>query len=189
MTRSAVSYSKLLFRLVPMKQVILFLILLLTLSCQHQPSFKHTVPHVDISRYMGTWYVLAGRFTPFERDVHHSVESYNWNPLRELIEIDFTYYQGSFDGKRVSLPQFARIYNQETNAHWKVTPFGLFQFDFLVIALADDYSWTAIGVPSQEYLWIMARRTDLSKAELNQLIQAVEATGYRVDSLDYVPHP
>lgn len=168
---------------------LLILLLILVSSCAHRPVFNQTVPYVDIPRYMGTWYVLAGRFTPFERDVHHAIESYNWNSEREIIEIDFSYYRGSLDGEKIELPQYARIYNQKTNAHWKVSPIGLIQFDFLVLTLASDYSWTAIGTPDQKYLWIMSRKTRHSQEEIQEMIDKVSSTGYPVNELVFVPHP
>lgn len=165
---------------------------LLTLfSCQLSPKYKKTVDYIDLPNFMGTWYVQAGRFTPFETDVHNSIERYSWNDEEEIIEIDFTYRKGGPEGELIKMPQTGHIYNKETNAHWKVSPFWPLQFDFLVIAVGStsgDQQWTAIGVPNRNYLWIMTRSPQVSRRELDGIIEKISQTGYPTDSLTFVPH-
>lgn len=171
-----------------MKKPLTFAFLLTLFSCQLAPKYKKTVDHIDLKEFMGTWYVQAGRFTPFEKDVHNSIERYSWNEKKEVIEIDFTYRKGGVDGELVKMPQTGRVYNQETNAHWKVSPFWPLQFDFLVIAIGEDQEWTAIGVPGRQYLWIMTRSPQVSRQQLDSMIQNISEKGYPTDSLTYVPH-
>ena len=106
-----------------------------------------TVEKVDIQRFLGDWYVLAGRFTFLETDVHNALERYTWNAAKERIDVAFTYNEGSLTGKQRSIPQKAWIHDSATNAHWKVSPLWPFKFDYLVVALDESYRWTAIGVP------------------------------------------
>jgi len=68
-------------------------------------SYKKTVEFVDRDRFMGTWYVQAGRFTPFEKGVHNGVENYSWNEKEERIDISFTYNLDSLTGELKSVPQ------------------------------------------------------------------------------------
>jgi apolipoprotein D and lipocalin family protein len=150
-------------------------------------NFKHTVEHVDIPKFMGTWYVWAGRTTFLESGAYSSIEKYTWNDKDERIDIDFTFHKGSFDGNLKSIPQKAWIFNKMTNAHWKVQPFWPFKLDYLVIDLDSDYQWTAIGVPSGAYLWIMGRVPVVSDKELNQIIDRVKSLGYPVEDVVRVP--
>jgi apolipoprotein D and lipocalin family protein len=162
---------------------------LLTLfSCQLTPKYKKTVNYIDLHEFMGTWYVQTGRFTPFETDVYNSIERYTWNAEKKIIEIDFTYRKGAPDGELIDMPQTAHVYNEETNAHWKVSPFWPLQFDFLIIAVGKDQQWTAIGVPNRQYLWIMTREQNIAQGELKSIIEKVSKTGYPVDSLTNVVH-
>ena len=156
-------------------------------SCTTTTSLK-TVDKVELQKFMGNWYVLAGRFTFLEKNVHNGLEKYTWNEKENRIDIDFTYNQGSLTGNQKSLPQKGWIENKETNAHWKVSPLWPFKFDYLVIELAADYSWTAIGVPNQNYLWIMARSTKNSEAVINEAVKRLQDKGYRTDSLVTVDH-
>ena len=137
-----------------------------------------TVDSVDIGRFMGDWFVLAGRFTPFERRVHNGIEKYTWNQDKQRIDVSFTYNYGSFDGPQKSVPQKAWIFNQATKAHWKVSPLWPLKFDFLIVALDPDYRWTVIGVPNQKYLWIMARDWRAAEATIANAVVQLTQIGY-----------
>ncbi len=147
-----------------------------------------TVSSVDLQKFMGNWYVLAGRFTPLEKDVHNGLETYTWNEKEQRIDIGFNYNQGSFEGKLKSIPQKGWVENSSTNAHWKVSPLWPLKFDYLIVGLAPDYSWTAIGVPSRKYLWIMARDPRNSEKTVAEAIRHLEEIQYPTGNLVKVPH-
>lgn len=147
-----------------------------------------TVQNVVIDKFMGDWYVLAGRFTFLEVDVHNGLERYTWNQERERIDVDFTYNKGSLTGPKKSIPQKAWIYNQDSKAHWKVSPLWPFKFDYLIVALEENYRWTAIGVPNQNYLWIMARDWRNPEPIIQEAITRLAAIGYDTKNLVRVPH-
>jgi apolipoprotein D and lipocalin family protein len=130
---------------------------------------------------------IAGRFTFLEKGAHNAVEVYTWNEKKERIDIDFTFKKDSFDGELKSIPQTAWIYNKKTNAHWKVSPFWPLKFNYLVIAVAADYSWTAIGVPDEAYLWIMAKKPNLTESEISSIVSEIEKLGYSTKDLVRVP--
>lgn len=150
--------------------------------------YDKTVPFVDLERFMRDWYVVAGRFTPLEKDVFNAVESYKWNSKENRIEISFNYNKGSLNGPVKSIPQKGWIYNNETNAHWKVSPFWPIKFDYLIIGLAADYEWTVIGVPSEKYLWIMSANPHLPKETIRSIIDELEVNGYNTKNIVYVEH-
>jgi apolipoprotein D and lipocalin family protein len=168
------------------KKTAIPLMMILT-SCSSS-SFMKTVDHIDLPRFMGDWYVLGGRFTYMEKEVYNSIERYTWNEKESRIDVDFTYRKGSFDGALKSIPQKAWIHNTDSNAHWKVSPFWPLKFDYLVLDLASDYSWTAIGVPSQKYLWIMARDWKSPAPIMSEAIERLKQKGYDTSNLVTVPH-
>jgi apolipoprotein D and lipocalin family protein len=159
---------------------------LIMISCTHK--LPKTVDFLDKDRFMGIWYVQAGRFTMLEKDVHNGIETYKWNQKENRIDIDFTFNQGSLTGKIKSLPQRGWIHNHKTNAHWKVSPLWPLKFDYLVIGLGKNYDWTVIGVPNQNYLWIMTRERNISRDKVDKLINEIKMSGYRTDDITYVPH-
>ncbi|MFN7263067.1 MAG: lipocalin family protein, partial [Pseudobdellovibrionaceae bacterium] len=80
-----------------MKRFLLSLISVALFGCSSFSSKDETmktVAQVDIQKFMGDWYVLAGRFTPFEKEVHNAVEVYTWNEKEQRIDIGFTYNKG-----------------------------------------------------------------------------------------------
>lgn len=170
-----------------MKKIILGLYLsLFSLGCASM-DYTQTVSEVELDRFMKKWYVIAGRLTFMEKGCHNAVEDYTWNEKKQRIDIDFYFNKDSFDGKIKKIPQKAWIKNKTTNAHWKVSPFWPLKFDYLVVALADDYSWTAIGVPNQKYLWIMADYWDMDDNKLSEIIEEIKLKGYNVNDVLRVP--
>lgn len=149
---------------------------------------KMTVDSVDIQKFMGKWYVLGGRFTSFEKGVHNGTETYSWNQEKNRIDIDFRYNKDSLNGNEKSIPQKAWIYNSKTNAHWKVQPIWPLRLSYLIIGLASDYSWTAIGVPGQKYLWIMARSPDNADKKIAAAKARLKEIGYDDKIEVTVPH-
>jgi apolipoprotein D and lipocalin family protein len=166
------------------------LLILLTLSFTAACStggYMKTAENVEVSKFMGNWYVLAGRFTFLETDVYNALEQYTWNEGEQRIDIKFTYNKGSFDGVKKSIPQKGWIYDKKTNAHWKVSPLWPLKFDYLIVEVDKDYLWTAIGVPSQKYLWIMARDWKNPEPIILEAIKKLNAKGYDTKNIVRVP--
>ncbi len=167
------------------KQIFMTLFLFISFSAL---AFDKTVDFVDMNRFMGKWYVVAGRFTALEKNMFNAVETYSWNSAREMIEIDFKYNKGSFTGPVKKIPQKGWIKNSKTNAHWIVSPMWPLKFNYLVIGLGDDYEWTAIGVPNEAYLWIMSRDPHMTKDKIEEILRTLENKKYNIDNLVYVEH-
>ena len=120
---------------------------ILATSCSHNTT--KTVDYLEPNRFMGAWYVQAGRFTFMEKNVYNAVEKYTWNEKENRIDVDFQFNQGASNGPIKKIPQKAWIENKQTNATWSVSPFWPLKFGYLVIALDKNYEWTAIGVAIQ----------------------------------------
>jgi len=153
--------------------------LLVLAGCSTAPKYEKTVDRVEIEKFMGPWYVMAGRFTPFETEVHNGIETYTWNAK---------FNKGSLGGTKKSYPQKGWIHNSITNAHWKVSPFWPLKFDYLIVDMASDYSWTVIGVPDQDYVWIMVRDYKISSAKIDEIIKSAASRGYNMNDLVFVQH-
>jgi apolipoprotein D and lipocalin family protein len=132
---------------------------------------EQVVSHVDIPRFMGDWFVIASIPTPFEKGVYNGLETYRWNEEK----------------KRVEITQKGWITDTTGNSHWLVQPFWPLKFDYLVIDLAEDYSWTIVGVPDKSYVWIMARKSSMGPEDYQLAISRLKKLGYRLDDLKKVP--
>ncbi len=149
-------------------------------------SYKQTVKYVDLEKFMGDWYVVTGRVTFLEKGAFNPLEQYSLNNGK--VDIKFSYNKNSLTGPLKKIPQTGFIINTETNAYWKVSPFWPLKFDYLVIALDKEYEWTAIGVPSQKYLWIMFREPHPSQEKISDVINEVSQKGYDTENLEYFQH-
>lgn len=164
-----------------------FLVVMMTIFCACTAKYEKTVVKVDRDKFMGDWYVMAGRFTALETDVYNGIETYTWNDKENRIDVDFRYNKGSFDGPLKKFPQKAWIVSND-NAHWKVQPFWPLKFDYLVIGLDPEYRWTAIGVPNKKYLWIMSRDPKFPRKEIDQILKTLQESGYNTSDIEYVQH-
>jgi apolipoprotein D and lipocalin family protein len=150
-------------------------------------SYEETVDYLDIPQFMGKWYVIGGRLTFMESGAHNAIEIYSWNEAEDRIDVDFQFNKDSFDGKLKKIPQKAWIQDRSTNATWKVSPFWPLKFDYLVIDLDENYKWVAIGVPSENYLWIMSRDSNMDDELFDQIISRLNNKGYNTKEIKRVP--
>ncbi len=171
-----------------MKLILNLILMLVIWGCGTTGANVKTVEKVNINKFMGDWYVLAGRFTFLEKDVHNGLEKYTWNKEQDRIDVDFTFNKGAFDGPQKSIPQKAWIEDHVSNSRWKVSPFWPLKFDYLIVALDENYRWTAIGVPDEKYLWIMARDWKNPETTINAAIKTLDKIGYDTKNLVRVPH-
>ncbi|MBF0315887.1 MAG: lipocalin family protein [Oligoflexia bacterium] len=151
-------------------------------------AFDTTVNHVDLQKYMGKWYVIAGRLTFLENGAHNATETYTWNEKEKRIDIDFQMNKNSFDGALKRYPQKGWVVNDKSNATWEISFFWPLKFTYLIIALDPNYEWTVVGVPSERYFWIMSRTPKMSKEQLNNIISHVNKLGYDTTEMIFVPH-
>jgi apolipoprotein D and lipocalin family protein len=168
-------------------------LLLMACASTGQPPLQAIDRKVDLERFMGDWYVLASipihvpLLTMFsERDAHNGVESYRLNE-RGIIETTYTFRRGSFDGPVRTFRPRARVYNEETNAEWRMQFLWPFESAFLIIWLDDDYQRTIIGVPDRSYVWVMSRTPEIPEAGYQELVSYLEDVGYDTGALRRVP--
>lgn len=166
-----------------------FAFVLLTGGCSTMESKGplKTVSFVDIPKFMGTWYVIANIPTFVEKGATNAVESYSWNEKEKRIDVEFRYHKDHPDGELKNYPQKAWIHDTATNAEWRVQPWWPLKFAYLIIDLAPDYSYTVIGVPSRNYVWIMAREKKLPEATLESILNKLKVMEYDISKIQKVP--
>ncbi len=144
-----------------------------------------TVPFVDIERFMGDWYIIANIPTFIEKRATNAMESYRLNNKGQ-IETTFTFYKDTPNGKKKVYKPIGFIYNKETNAEWRMQFVWPFKAHFLIIDLADDYSYTVIGVPSRNYVWVMARKPQLPDDTFLSITENLVEIGYDISKIQKV---
>ncbi len=142
-----------------------------------------TVAKVEIPKFMTKWYVIANMPLPLEGDLVNTTETYTWNENENRIDVDFRGYKKTPSGELKTYPQKAFIQNKETYAEWRIQFFWPFKFSYLIIDLADDYSYTIVGVPSRKYVWIMSQSPVMSDAVYNARLEKLKSVGYDVSKV------
>jgi apolipoprotein D and lipocalin family protein len=170
-----------------MKTRFSLLALLALTACQSAPPMTmNTVPHVDLPRFMGPWYVIASIPTFLEKDAYNAIESYSLAPDGS-IDTTFTFCKGGFDGEEKRMTPRGFVRDRTTNARWGMQFVWPIKADYRIVWLADDYSQTVVARQKRDYLWIMARTPEIPAADLEKRIDYAILLGYDPALIRKVP--
>ena len=145
-----------------------------------------TVPHVDLPRFMGDWYVIANIPTFVEKDAYNAIESYRLD-ADGTIATTFTFRQGGFDGALKRYRPRGFVFDERSNAIWGMQFVWPFKGDFRIVYLDADYTQTVIGREKRDYLWIMARQPTMPEADYQRLVDLLGREGYDTTKIQKVP--
>ena len=151
----------------------------------NMPSIK-PVEHVDLSRYMGDWYVIASIPSRPEKHAYNAVETYTLKPDGDVATA-FHFREGSFDGEKKEIDSTGIVTQGSGNAVWGVRPFWPLKLQYIVAYLKDDYSQVIVARDKRDYVWVMARTPTLSTTDYNALISRVGKMGYAIKDIRKVP--
>ena len=175
-----------------LKRIAAFLCLAILGGCASNsvPPLEAMERKVDLERFMGAWYVIG--FIPItipffsEEGAHNGVEFYRLTE-EGVIETTYTFRKGAFDGPEERLTPRGWVYNDETNAEWRMQFLGPFKAAYLIVYLDEKYQRTIIGVPNRKYVWIMSRDPELGDADYQELLDHVARVGYDREKVQRVP--
>ncbi|MCA9649339.1 MAG: lipocalin family protein [Myxococcales bacterium] len=136
-----------------------------------------TVQHVELPRYLGTWYEIASVPQRFQRGCTATTADYS---LRDDGEIDVLNRcrKESLDGERDEAKGRARVVDSKTNAKLEVSFFRPFWGDYWIIDLDEDYRWAVVGHPGRDYLWILSREPTLDPEVYEGILERLRAQHY-----------
>jgi apolipoprotein D and lipocalin family protein len=147
-----------------------------------------TVSHVDLDRYLGTWYEIARYPAPFQEGCVATNASYSKHERGGIRVLNRCLVE-SLDGELREAEGRARVVDTETNARLKVTFFWPFYGDYWVLGLGEDYEWALIGEPSRKYLWILSRSPHMDPDVYAGILGRLPALGYDAERLLTTPQP
>lgn len=150
-----------------------------------------TVPHVDLNRYVGTWYEIARMPNRFQDQCIGNVTA----DYKRLDDGDIEVVNRCLDenGMLDEARGVARIVDTSTNAKLEVSFVSLFGWnlfwgDYWILGLGDDYEYAVIGMPSRKYAWILSRTVQLSPEVRSHIRQVFIHAGYDPDKLVETHH-
>jgi len=167
-----------------------------------------TVPHVDLSRYLGRWYEIARYPNLFQRKCDRDITAeYALAPrarrgmirgmmrgmVRGMVQ---GMMQGRAQGKITVLNSCTKrdgsvehangvavVVDPLSNAKLKVTFSWPFAADYWIIDLGANYEYAVVGEPSRRNLWILSRSPQMSDSLYEQILRTVAARGYNPKKL------
>lgn len=141
-----------------------------------------TVDHVDLDRYLGTWYEIARYPAPFQEGCVATSATYS---LREGggIRVINRCLVETLDGELREAEGRAKIVDRDSNAKLKVTFFWPFYGDYWVLGLGEAYDWALVGEPSRRYLWILSRTRQMDQDIYAEIVGRLPALGYDAQRL------
>ena len=147
-----------------------------------------TVPHVDLERYVGTWYDIASFPQRFQRGCTGTTATYTIQGDGK-IEVLNRCRDGSLAGKERTARGRARVVDRSTNAKLKVSFFRPFWGDYWIVDLGPNYEYAVVGHPSRDYLWILSRTPTMDGAVYEGILGRLRDQGYEVERLNRTLQP
>lgn len=163
------------------------IVLMLMVSACKTADPMPTVASVDLNRFMGDWYVIANIPTFIETDAYNPVETYRLNS-DGTVATTFAFNQGGFSGERKEYNPKGFVVEDTGNAVWGMQFVWPIKADYRVVYLDDNYEQTIIGRNARDYVWVMARKPQISDADYEALIAVVESLGYDLEKIRKSPH-
>jgi apolipoprotein D and lipocalin family protein len=143
-------------------------------------------PSVELSRFMGDWYVIANIPTPIEKDAYNAFESYASNP-DGTIAATFRFRKGGFDGSERTYHPKGFVEPDGTNAVWGMRFVWPIKAEYRIAWLNPDYTMAVIARSKRDYVWIMARTPSIPEADYARLVELVGVWGYDTAKIRRVP--
>lgn len=143
-----------------------------------------TVAHVDLDRYLGTWYEIASYPQVFSRGCTGTRAIYAKSDDGN-ISVTNQCRIGSLDGQQISVTGVARSVDP-SNAKLKVRfPGPGEEGDYWIIDLGEDYDYAVVSGPGKQTLWILSRKPSLQVGILTNVLERIEAQGFDLDRLEW----
>ncbi|MET3494692.1 lipocalin family protein [Variovorax boronicumulans] len=159
---------------------------LLVAGCASSPPTIPPVKQVDLSRFMGDWYVIGNIPTRPERNAFNAVESYSLKP-DGTIDTRFRFREGAFDGPLKTMNPKGSVVPDTGNAVWGMQFIWPIKAEYVIVDLDRDYQLTIIGRSDRDYAWIMARTPSIPDAAYDAAVGRLTALGYSTEKLRRVP--
>lgn len=139
-----------------------------------------TVPSVDLDRYAGTWHEIARYPNRFERMCARDVTANYTRRSDGTIAVVNSCRKE--DGTMTRAEGVARVVAPaKLEVRFAPAWLSFLPFvwgDYWVIDLAPDYSYSVVGAPGRDYLWILARNPQLDDATMAAILARLPALGF-----------
>jgi len=169
-----------------MKWLTMTTIIVFLQACSHAPEIAlPRAKDVDLSRFMGDWYVIANIPTFIEKGAHNAIESYAMNE-DGTIATTFRFNQDSFEGELKQYNPTGYV-SENINSEWGMQFIWPFKAEYIIAYLSEDYEHTIIARSARDYLWVMSRSPIIDEQVYESLIKRSVDMGYSRELIQKVP--
>lgn len=142
-----------------------------------------TITAFDLDRYLGKWYEIARYDHSFERGMTHVYTEYSLEDDGKIRVVN----HGIKNGKPKEIVGKGKQPDpKEYPGRLKVSFFLWFYADYYILELDENYQYALVGSSSDNYLWILCRTPEMTKAQLDGLLQNIAQRGYDLSKLIFV---
>ena len=143
--------------------------------------------HVDLERFMGDWFVHGYTPTVLDREAYNPVESYAL--LQDgTIATTYRFNSGALDGPPKVYNPRAKVFDNVTNAEWRMRFFGIINSPYLIVFVSEDYEETIVAHPNRELAWIMTRSSSISETAYAALREKLVERDFDLSKLVRASH-
>ena len=140
-----------------------------------------TVAHVNLNRYLGTWYEIAKIPNRFQKQCMGDTTAHY--ARRADGRIDVVNRCRTKHGRYDEARGVARVIDTQSNAKLEVSfvsllGWHLFWGDYWIIGLGNDYRYAVVGTPNRKYGWILSRTPLLATTDRSRVDALLERSGY-----------
>ena len=163
----------------------LWLLLAGLCGCAHIPKGLIAVKGFDSQRYLGTWYEIARLDHSFEKGLINVTATYSLKEDGSLRVVN-----RGFDPKQNRWKEAegrARFIAGSDQGRLKVSFFRPFDGGYNIIEIDEqNYSYALVCGNNRSYLWILARKPELSATVTASLVQKARNLGFDTNALIHV---
>ncbi|MBX9760863.1 MAG: lipocalin family protein [Beijerinckiaceae bacterium] len=159
---------------------------LLLAACTGVPMGVEPVRSFDLARYTGKWHAIMRLDHSFERGLTNVTALYT--PQGDSVRVDNRGLDRAACRWR-EISGTARLIGQPDVGSLAVSFYPPLAAGYHVIELdRRGYQWALVSGPTRDYLWILARKPELSAETRRQLVARAASLGYPVERLQMVDH-
>ncbi|MDD5209813.1 MAG: lipocalin family protein [Elusimicrobiales bacterium] len=153
-------------------------------GCATAPKGLVPVSGFEVQRYLGTWHEIARLDHSFERGLTGVTAEYSMREDGGVKVLNRGYKAA--DGKWKEAEGRAYFTGDKSVGQLKVSFFRPFYGGYNIIELdREAYGYALVAGPSTSYLWILARKPELSPEILKRLTGKAKELGFDTDKLIY----
>lgn len=138
---------------------------------------------IQFERMMGRWYEVARTANDRQRGCHGSYSDWTRGADGKVTVVNHC-RKGSPTGPDTVFRSTARLVDAGKAKITMSFFLGAVSQEYWILDRADDYSWTIMGTPGGNYVWIFSRSRTLAAGQREALVRRARALGYPTGKLE-----